>query len=358
MKTQHISEALSNVDDKYIAEAADCRKNRRRKIPAVIAACLVVACLGVGVLNTGILSRKKAMDSRDGDTAVRETVAAAYPADEGVRESGASPNYSSVEKSSDDIQVSGNNGTSYGNSITEIQDDYYYPEDKTEDIGVKIIYTGSMSVETMEFDNVLTDLEQRVADLGGYISDRSVFNTIMGYRRGDFVLRIPAETFEAFSRELRQDLHVTYYTATATDVSLEYTDLESRLTSQRVKLERLQELLSQAKKMEDIITIESSISETQLTIDDLERSLLSMDDRISYSTVNLSLNEVYEYDDTIASPITLGERIGNAFSRGIDAVVSVFQSLLVAIAYGWIWILLAGGIAFGAVRMIRKKRRK
>ena len=46
-----------------------------------------------------------------------------------------------------------------------------------------------------------------------------------------------------------------------------YYDNEARLTTQRTKLERLQELLSKAEAMEDIITIESAISETELQIE-------------------------------------------------------------------------------------------
>ena len=81
------------------------------------------------------------------------------------------------------------------------------------------------------------------------------------------------------------------------DVSEAYYDQESRLTTQRTKLERLQELLRQAQDMEDIITIESAISETELEIEFLTGSLRKYDSQINYSTITLSLREVYRREE-------------------------------------------------------------
>lgn len=63
--------------------------------------------------------------------------------------------------------------------------------------------------------------------------------------------------------------HVTWQDDSAENISEQYYDTQSRLETAQIKLARLQELLKKAENMEDIITIESAISETEYEIERL-----------------------------------------------------------------------------------------
>ena len=121
---------------------------------------------------------------------------------------------------------------------------------------VKMIYTGYMEMQTLDFDKASSDMDALVKELGGYFQQSSVSNGSDGYRRASYTVRVPAAQFEPFFRQAGQLCHVTYKNASADDVSESYYDTEARLETARIKLERLQTLLAKATSMEDIITIE------------------------------------------------------------------------------------------------------
>ncbi|MDE7244959.1 MAG: DUF4349 domain-containing protein, partial [Oscillospiraceae bacterium] len=179
----------------------------------------------------------------------------------------------------------------------------------------KIILSAEIALETTEFDTAEPSLSQLVADAGGWFESRSVYQG-GGYRRLRATVRIPAAEFRTFLDQAGELAHVTNRDEYAEDVSEAYYDNESRLATQRTKLERLQLLLSQAGLMEDIISLESAISETELEIEHLTGSLRKYDSLVGYSTITLSLQEVYRLSGDEEPAVTFGQRMSAAFSLG------------------------------------------
>ena len=151
----------------------------------------------------------------------------------------------------------------------------------------KMIYTARMEVETTAFDTADADLRTLVEVLGGYFEQAAVHDYGSGYRSGDYKVRIPADQFQPFLDRVGTLCHVTYQEQTSENVSEAYYDAESRLATQRTKLERLQNLLAQAENMEDIITIESAISDTELEIERLTGTLRQYDALVDLSLIHI-----------------------------------------------------------------------
>ena len=123
-------------------------------------------------------------------------------------------------------------------------------------------------------------------------------------------------------------------------------------------LERLQKLLSQAENMEDIITIESAISETEWNIEDLSGTLRHYDALVDFATINVHVSEVYKYSDTEELPENFGDRLSSAMSRGWHSFVNGMEDFAVALAYSWMWLILWAVIIAAAVVILRKIRRR
>ena len=64
---------------------------------------------------------------------------------------------------------------------------------------VKMIYTGYMEMQTLDFDKASSDIDALVKELGGYFQQSSVSNGSDGYRRANYTIRVPAAQFEPFS---------------------------------------------------------------------------------------------------------------------------------------------------------------
>jgi len=221
----------------------------------------------------------------------------------------------------------------------------------------KLIRTAWLELETTEFEAAAQGLYDLTEQFGGYFENSSVANRGNGSRWGNYTIRVPAERYEAFLNQAGQLCHETWRETSQEDISEVYYDTAGRLKTQQIKLERLQALLAQATAMEDIITIESAISETEWNIDNLSGTLRRYDGKVDYATVHVNLSEVYKLSNVEQVPDTFGQRLGRAFGNGVKSFVNNVEDLVVWIAYNWIGILIWGAVIVGAVVLVRRKLR-
>ena len=223
----------------------------------------------------------------------------------------------------------------------------------------KMIYTADLSVETTAFDDAAASLRQLVEDMGGYFETASVYNYGSGYRSAYYTIRVPAERFQDLLTQVGELCHVVRKEENSDNISEQYYDVESRLVTQQTKLERLQTLLSQAETMEDIITIESAISETELEIEQLTGTLRQYDSLVDYSTVNLSLEEVYKLSNVEEPPTGFASRLGQAFASGWNGFVDVLEALVMILAYAWVPVLIVLAVVGTLLwRWLRKRKKE
>ena len=105
--------------------------------------------------------------------------------------------------------------------------------------------------------------------------------------------------------------------------------MQARLESLETKRARLLELLEQAENMENIIALESELSDTIYEIESITGSLNRLNDRIAYSTINVYINEVRETTEPVALPKTLGERISQQFRNTITGIKNFGENFIV-----------------------------
>ena len=222
---------------------------------------------------------------------------------------------------------------------------------------VKLIYRANIDMESTEFDTALQGLNELVARLGGYF-ENSELNNYSNYRRGYYVVRLPAENFETFCGAVGELCQVNNLSRSAEDVSEYYYDTESRLVTQQTKLARLQELLRQAEIMEDIITLESAISETELAIEQLTGTLRKYDSLVSYATISISIAEVYKLTEIEEPAIGFGAKMAAAFRSGSARFANGLQNFLLSLARGWIGWLIFLVIVAAVVWIVLRIRRR
>lgn len=223
--------------------------------------------------------------------------------------------------------------------------------------GVKMVYTASIELQTLEFDQAAQDIAALVESMGGYFEQKNFSNYSSGYRHASYTVRVPAEKFTDFCAQVGTLCHVTWQTDTAENISEQYYDTQSRLETAQIKLERLQELLKKAESMEDIITIESAISETEYEIESLSGTMRHYDALVDYAAVTLELSEVYRLSGTEDAPRSFGEKLGNAFTDGLAATGQALEDFAVWLAYSWLDILIFAAVVFAAVKLITRLRR-
>ena len=264
------------------------------------------------------------------------------------------------------------NGSGYWNttadtdSISEDQNMAYeaeepgasaYNDSKAQsDRPAKKVYTGYMEMQTLDFDKASGDIDALVKELGGYFQQSSVSNRgNSGYRYGSYTIRIPSAQFDTFLQKAGTLCHLVYSSTGTDDVSETYYDTEARLETARIKLERLQALLAKATSMDDIITIESAISETEWDIENLSGTLRRYDALVDYATIDVELSEVYKLSGQDEAVTTFGGRLGQSFVNGLRAVGSALEDFAVWLAYSWVGLLVIAAVIVVVVRVVRRK---
>ena len=222
----------------------------------------------------------------------------------------------------------------------------------------KMIYTANIEAETTDFEACASDLETLVDQVGGYLEYASTNSYSTGYRSASYTARVPAAQFKAFLNSVGKIGNVVYQDKSGENISEIYYDTESRLVTQKTKLERLQALLAKAENMEDIITIESAISETEYQVEQLTGTLRRYDALVDFSTVYISLREVSRLSEVETAPPTFSDQLGTAFNSSLTNFGDFLQSVALSVTYDWIWLLILAAIIAFAVYRLRKSNKK
>ncbi len=218
----------------------------------------------------------------------------------------------------------------------------------------KMVYTASIQAETQDYDACTAALEELVDKLGGYLEYASSDSHGDGSRSASYTVRVPAREFRGFLRTVGEISHVTSQDQNAENISERYYDTESRLETQKTKMERLQTLLSKAETMEDIIDLENAISETEYQIEQLTGSLRHYDSLVDFATIDVRLREVLRLTTVEEAPPTFGSRLGNAFTDGLRSFGDFLQGLAIFLAYNWIWLLFLGLVLLVVVKLSKR----
>lgn len=221
----------------------------------------------------------------------------------------------------------------------------------------KMIRTANLEMETTAFDEAVEGLGRLTKEMGGYYENSSLRTGGSGYRWADYTVRVPAKNYDEFLSRAGALCSLTWRSERAENVTEAYYDTEGRLKTQQIKLERLQELLSRAEAMEDIITIESAISETEYQIESLSGTLRHYDALVDYATVSVNLQEVYKLSSMEEAPNSFGARMSAAFTAGGAAFASGVENLAVGLAYIWMWLLVLAVIVAAVTAVLRRRKR-
>lgn len=190
----------------------------------------------------------------------------------------------------------------------------------------KLIKTVNMTVETEDYDGLLDTLDKKIAELGGYTEYFSTQGNGSN-RYGSMTIRIPKEKLDTFLEMVDGVSNITYRQENVEDVTLDYVDVESRKKMLETEQQRLLELLETAESLDDILTIESRLTEVQYELDSKESQLRTYDNQIDYSTVYLDINEVVRY--TPQEQKGTWERISTGFMENLYSVETGIKNFLI-----------------------------
>lgn len=199
--------------------------------------------------------------------------------------------------------------------------------------GRKLIRNITMQVETEEFGKMISGINARLTELGGYIEQSDISGTSLNYRGepvpryGSITARIPSDKLDRFVGAVSDSGNVTNKSESTQDVTLQYSDVESRKKSLEIEQERIWQFLEKAESIDTVIALEQRLSDIRYQLESMESQLRLYDNQVDYSTVYLNISEVTSYTPVV--PETTGTRIKNGLAKNFESLADALTNLLI-----------------------------
>lgn len=229
----------------------------------------------------------------------------------------------------------------------------------------KIITKVNLEVETQDFDELINIIKDEITRLDGYderteVSGKSYYSR-SNSRYGYIIARIPKARLKEFIRVVKDNGNVVNESSSSENVTLQYFDTQSRKKSLEIEQERLWALLEKTEKLEDIVTLESRLSSIRYELQMYETELRTIDNKVEYSTVTISLREVERITPTQEKE-TVMTRIKNGFEDTIynitEGLKDFFVWFIINLPYLLIWAVVITGLVLLSRKVFKNKRNK
>ena len=222
----------------------------------------------------------------------------------------------------------------------------------------KLVYTGSVFLETKDYDKTSAELTDLTRQYKAVTQSTDESSGGSGRRTLYLVLRVPAEHFDDFLNALRSSSGSVQEISTNVDnITEAYNNNELEIAALNTQHARLLELLETASTLEDIILLEQRLSEVELRLTKLNQYKNHMDADVRYSTITLTLREVQTYSET-----SFVQRLGNAFSGSWSTFLDNTESFIVWLIYALplivILVILALVLRKPVTNLWRKRKNK
>ena len=148
----------------------------------------------------------------------------------------------------------------------------------------------NVSLQVASVKRGVKALRDLAARTGGVVTSERV-DTSSRYGSAELTLRVPSRATQGVFEELESIGSVLNQTVTARDIGKQFFDANLRLSSLNATLQRYEEILSKATKVEEILRIEQELARLRTEIEQVKGDLRWLSDRAARATLNVTLRE-------------------------------------------------------------------
>ncbi len=258
--------------------------------------------------------------------------------------------------------LSARGGTSVDNALVHVPEagmafpasDVQQQDDKPVVANAPMIArSAELQIVVKKLDDARTAVQSVLAHHRGYAASLHVGDPENAARTLNASLRIPSQELLAALNELKALGRVTNESQAGEEVTAEHADLVAQLKNSHETETRLQDILrNRTGKVSDVLEVEQEIARVRGEIEQTESELKSMDHRVAFATVALTLTEEYKAKVSDSSP-SISTRFRNAAIAGYENVASsalglilwfveyfppiIFWLVLLGVPAWWLW---------------------
>ena len=233
--------------------------------------------------------------------------------------------------------------------------------------GQKIVYTGNLSIQTLEYDKSAASIRKKIREAGGFSESESESDRDYNWYRYStgssstrslsITARIPSEKFESFMDSLSGDGKIMNRSMNAENISQVYANKETYKKALEKEQERLLAMMDKAETIEDMIAVESRLSDVERQLNAYKTDLSAMDKDVQYSTIYIDLQEVKRYSDETPTT-TFPEKVKYAFEDAISTFRDFCEGIILFVVRSFPFLILLGIVIALLIRQARKSQAK
>lgn len=224
----------------------------------------------------------------------------------------------------------------------------------------QVVVSTGITLETMEFEETCTKLEQICLSAGGYFSSTSVqgngWYDENSRRTGQFTLRIPTSRYDSTVQGIVQAGNLLYREESVEDVTETHTDLQARLTSLQTQEARLLQLMERAEDLDTLLRIQSELTDVQYEIEYHQSMLRTLGNLVEYTTLQVTVYEVVEV--TPPEPVSFGGRLATALQESGQNSIKFLQNFIIFLVHALPFLLFIAIVALVVVALVRRRRKR
>jgi hypothetical protein len=222
--------------------------------------------------------------------------------------------------------------------------------------GPMIVRTASLTLLTRDFDKTRATLEEVVRRHRGYSAQLTAGSESGSARTLSATFRVPADQLDAAIAEIKQLAHVQQESQGGEEVSEQYVDLTARLSNARRTEQTLLEILAKRTgELSDVLAVEQELARVREQIERMEAELKNLQNRVSFSTLQVELREEYKAQLEITRSIS--GRLWNALVEGVRAAADSLVELALFLLNVGPFLLLWALILFWPARYVWRRVR-
>jgi hypothetical protein len=213
----------------------------------------------------------------------------------------------------------------------------------------KIIRNADLSLEVKDFRQAGSSINEVIRLSGGYIAS-STQQQLDDQLRNEMTIRVPREKFDLLVEQLSAYANtILQKNITSQDVTEEYVDTKSRITTKEKMLARYYDFLQQAKKIDEVLEVQDHINDIQEGIDQATGRVNYINHQSVLSTIHLLFfQKIAPVKGPGDSP-----RFTSLFAQNLNEGWRLMQSILLFLIRFWP-LYLFGFIAWWMIRRNKK----
>ena len=233
----------------------------------------------------------------------------------------------------------------------------------------KWVITAEVQAETDQLDSTMDAVFARVAELEGYVEDQH-FDSGTYYGGNDhsrsarMVVRVPADRVDEFMDAVKEQTNVVSSSKNLEDITLQYTDTETRIKALKSEEERLLAFMEQADSMADLLEIERRLTDVHYELENVSSRLRTYDNQVNYATIRLTIDEVQKYtpveEPTFLERITVGfvESVHGVWKGLVDLTVEIIVASPYLVVWGTIILVIVLIVKACSKKNLQKKQKQ